>query len=305
MLPIGRRKFTGSMKPVIALFLIALLLLCGVVLYAFNDAEVRLALFRWRLGAMGYADYNDLVARVAQEGRRDEARLVANFVIANSEMPGQDRMREQARGIGTTDGGDRSIVERGMDVIGGFMSGGGSSAEEQFGGLISNLLLGVGVPEEHMPRRGGEGDGALSKALGRAHLGVDGVWFPAVMGTLEASGRMMPSFERFLEENAEASAENGAPTDALTGAVRDTQRLVSALGVSAAVGLFGSVRDGQDLSLLAEWGRLARDETYLVASQGGMDVLSKLPPAPEGTDLLRAIARKGEPAIASARFWLK
>jgi hypothetical protein len=80
---------------------------------------------------------------------------------------------------------------------------------------------------------------------------------------------------------------------------------VTAFGASGAVAVFGSVRDGRDLAALTEWGQLASDETYVVASQGGLPVLMKLPPAPEVTDILKTIARKGAPAIKSAAFWLK
>lgn len=302
-----KRKKTGgvSVPPTVVLFLVALLLMLGAIIYAFNDEEARTSIFKWRLGSFANADYSSLVSMLVQDERYDEASRIADFALAHPEMPGQDEISQLKSTITSRTRGERSVLERGRDLLGGFMSGGGDSTEEKIGGLISNLLISAGIPEESIPGRTSRESDDLVRSLSKAGLGIDSAWFPAVMGTLRLSGVMTVEFEAFLSSNAERSESEGKPTEALASVVRDTRRLVTSMGPNSTAGLFKGVHDERDVALLADWGGRCPDETYILASLGGMEVFSKLPEPPTGETMLRDIARKGIPAIESAKFWLK
>ncbi len=299
------RRRGGIAAKIFFLLVLLLLVLGGVASIVYQSAGLRARFFERKLESMPNADYTLLVAGLYADERYDEAVRLAAFVAAHPDMPGQEKIADLREKTYVAIRQKRSPLARGMAFMGGILSR-GHGTEDGTGGLIENILAGTGVMPEGDSSKRTKGDSdKLAKALDGAHLGIAGKWFPGAMRTLRRSGLISPEYERFLLANARESAEKGEATPELQSAVASTQTLVTELGLPLALAEHKEVRNDEDLEQLAMWSRLSPDETYVVATQGGVSLLPLLPDTAAGRSMLAKIAKKGERAIRSARFWLR
>jgi hypothetical protein len=283
-----------------------LALSAALAVYALGDPDARAAVLRWKLNGMKPADYSADIADLIREERYEEAGKLASYVTRNPSMPGQETVRDLMEGLSARSNGGKSPLEMGLGLVTGFLSGGGSSTEELFGGLMSNILLSNrGISKSDIPGRADDESEAIASALEGANLGISGKWYPGFVRTLHRSGLLSDEFVTFLKEDAEASRVAGKPTPGLARAVDATRGMITEFGVERALGMFPEARDSGDLARMVRWGKGSPDETYIVVTHGGIDLLRKLPDSAEGAALLALIAQRGEKAIASANFWLE
>ncbi|MDR1944347.1 MAG: hypothetical protein LBQ19_05945 [Synergistaceae bacterium] len=302
----GRPGFAGKLLfAAAALFLLAALAVAGAV-YVLRSPEARVGVLNWKLSRMKGADYSSDVADLIRDQRYEEAEKLASFVAANPEMSGQETIRDLREQIAANARKNKSPLERGLGLVTGFLSGGGDSVEALLGGLLSNVLISnKGMSESDFPRRARDDSEKIATALENANLNILSRWFPGLIRTLHISNLLSPDFESFLTANAEQSAKDGKPTEELLQAVDGTKETLLTFGLQRALGLFPHARNGEDLRQLAKYGRSFPDETYIIVTHGGIGLLYKVPDTAEGDSLFSKIARKGDPAIAAANFWLK
>ncbi|MDR1020243.1 MAG: hypothetical protein LBL73_05750 [Synergistaceae bacterium] len=283
-----------------------LALSASLSVYALGNPDVRARVLKWKLNGMKRADYSTDVADLIRDERYDEAEKLASYIARNPSMPGQETVRDLMEGQPAKSRGGKSQLEMGLGLVTGFLSGGGSSTEELFGGLMSNILLSNrGISKSDLPGRADDESEEIASALERANLGISGRWYPGFVRTLHRSGLLSDEFAAFLKEDALASQAAGKPTPRLAEAADGTKGVITAFGVERALGIFPEARDSGDLALMARWGKGSPDETYIVVTHGGMDLLRKLPDSAEGAALLALVAQRGGNAVASANFWLK
>lgn len=300
------RRRGGIAAKILLLLVLLLLVLGGVAAVVYQSAGLRAQIFERKLESMPNTDYTSLVAELYAEERYDEAVRLAVFVARHPDMPGQEKIAALREQMYAAMRKKRSPFERGVAFLSGVLSGGGNSTEARVGGLVSNILTGSGVLSEgDSTKRTKDDSDKLAEALEGAHLGIAGRWFPGAMRTLRRSDLISPEYERFLLENARESAKKSEATPELQSAVASTQTLVTELGLPLALAVHKEVRNDEDLEQLAMWSRLSPDETYIVATQGGVSFLPLLPDTAAGRSMLTKIAKKGERAVRSARFWLR
>jgi hypothetical protein len=300
----GRRDGFAAKAVVLAVAVLAFLALSSV--YALRRPDVRVMVFNWKLGGMKPADYSTDIANLIREDRLDEAERLARYVAGNSDMPGQEAVRDLMDEITEKRDDGKSPLGMGLGLITGFLSGGGDSTEELFGGLLSNILLNNrGISKSDLPGRNDAESEEIASALERANLGIDGKWFPGFIRTLHRSNLLSAEFVAFLAENAEVGARDGKPTAGLVAAVDDTKSAITEFGVHLALGMFPEVRDSSGLTQIAKWGKNYPDETYIIVTHDGIGLLSMIPDNADGAVRLVSIAQRGERAIESAKFWLK
>ncbi|MDR0648789.1 MAG: hypothetical protein LBF92_05585 [Synergistaceae bacterium] len=298
------RGGTAAKAALIAAVVLAISAL--LVVYALRDPGVRASVLDWKLDGMKLADYSTDVADLIRDGRYDEAGRLASYVARNPSMPGQETVRDLMEGLGAKSRGGKSPLETGLGFVTGFLSGGGSSTEELFGGLLSNILLNNrGISKSDLPGRADDESEEIASALEEAGLGLSGKWYPSFVRTLHRSGLLSGEFVAFLKEDALASRTAGKPTPRLREAVDGTRGMITAFGVELALGMFPEARDPEDLARMARWGKGSPDETYIVVTHGGVGLLRKLPDSSSGAALLALIAQRGGKAIESANFWLE
>lgn len=299
-------RCAGGTLTVFLVFALVILAFAGVVLYAYQSPEMRLNIFSWRLEGVALADYSSDVAVLIKNKRYEEAEKLALYINANPDMPGQESVRELRAELDERMKKSTSLLERGFNLVSGFISGGGSTPEERVGGLIANILINNGgITAEDLPKSSRDSTDKLVNALDRAGLGPDGAWFPGMVCTLRISGLLTPEYENFLMDAASRSEQAGKAVPELQNAVNDTRSLAGELGLHRTLGVHTEVKNADDIGILASWSRVKPDDTYVVATHGGLGVLYKLPETTEGRELLSKIARRGEPAVSSAGFWLK
>jgi hypothetical protein len=298
-----RPAFAGS-AVIVAIVLVAAL--SGVAVYLLRNPDNRVRVLNWRLDWMKGADYSIDVANLMAEERLVEAEKLAEYVAAHPQMPGQETIRDLREEIKSLEKKNRSPLKLGMNLITGFLSGGGDSTEGLLGGLLSNILISNGgISESDLPPRVRDDSERLSSSLEEANLGMDGKWFPGLIRTLGMSDLLSEDFKNFLTENAKESADSGEPTGDLLSAVKNTKNMIVTYGAYMVLGLFPKISDSDDIEQLVKWGRSSPVETYIVAAHDGLKLLYLLPNSGASGELLSKIAQKGSPAIASAKFWLK
>jgi hypothetical protein len=289
---------------ILAVVVLALLVLSSV--YALRRPDVRVMVLNWKLGGMKPADYSADIAGLIREERLDEAERLARYVARNPDMPGQETVRDLMDEIAEKRDDGKSPLGVGLGLVTGFLSGGGGSTEELFGGLLSNILLSNrGISKSDLPGRDDAESEEIASVLEKANLGIAGKWFPGFVRTLHRSKLLSADFAAFLMENAIASARDGKPTAGLAAASEGTKDAIEEFGVHRALGMFPEVRDSSGLTQIAKWGKDHPDETYIIVTHGGIGLLQMIPYTAEGAARLANIAQKGEPAIESANFWLK
>ena len=287
-------------------FGIVIIAFAGAGFYAYESPQTRMNIFSWRLEGIKLADYSPDLAALIKNKRYEEAEKLALYINANPEMPGQESVKELRQELDERMKKSTSLLERGLNLVSGFISGGGSTPEERVGGLIANILINNGgITTDDLPKSTRDSTDTLVNALDRAGLGADGAWFPGTVCTLRVSGLLTPEYEKFLIDAAARSEKAGSAVPELQGAVSSTRELASELGLHRSLGVHSEVRGAQDIKLLASWSRVKPDETYIIATHGGLSVLYKLPETADGRALLTKIAQRGTAAISSAGFWLK
>ncbi|MDR1514537.1 MAG: hypothetical protein LBS45_02485 [Synergistaceae bacterium] len=290
------------------IFAVAVLLVFALAsICALGSPNVRVMVLNWKLGGMKPADYSTDVANLISEGRFDEAEKLASYIARNSFMPGQETVRDLMDEMAAKKSKrDKSPLKMGLELVTGFLSGGGESREELFGGLMSNILLSnKGLSKSDIPARADDESEEIASALEGANLGLSGKWYPGFIRTLHRSDLLSEEFTAFLKDNAAESAAAGKPSAELLEAVDGSKDIITEFGVERALGMFPEVRDAGDLTWIVKWGKSCPDETYLVVTHGGIMLLRKLPDTTEGAARMATIAQRGDAAIASANFWLK
>lgn len=300
------RELGGFAAKIIPVMIILALVLGSSALLVYQNAGFRTWVFNRKMNSMPYADYAPLVLNLYEEERYDEAEKLAAFVLRHPNMPQQEVLAELREKIDGDIRKNKSLLKRGAAFLGGFLSGEGTAAEARVGGLIANLLVGRGgLAENDLPKRVKDDADKLAAALDDAHLGMGKMWFPCAIRALRRSDLISPAYENFLLKSARESAERGEAAPELQSAVAGTQTLVAGMGFSRALGMYKTVRNDEDIEQLVMWSRRRPDETYIVASLGGIDLFHLLPDTTKGRDMLTEIAQKGERGIRSALFWLK
>jgi hypothetical protein len=298
----GRPAFAA--RSIIAASAIAALVVL-VSIYALDDPATRIRVLNWKLDGMKAADYSSDIANLIREERFDEAEKLAVYVASNPDMPGQETIRDLREQIAAAER-NKSPLKRGFGLVAGFLSGGGDSAEELLGGLLSNILISnKGLSESDLPGRSGDESDEIASALEKVNLGISGKWFPGFVRTLRRSNLLSAEFMAFLSENAAKSEASGSPTKELVSAVDSVKNIIIAFGPQRALGMFPEARDSTDLEQIASRGKSQAEEVYIVVMNGGLNLLRKLPNSVEGEAMLSKMAKKGRPAIDSANFWLR
>ena len=300
------RRRSGGTLTVLLVFALVILAFAGAALYAYQSPDTRMKIFSWRLEGVKLADYSSDVAVLIKNKRYEEAEKLAVYINANPDLPGQESVRELRVELDERIKKSTSLLERGFNLVSGFISGGGSTPEERVGGLIANILINNGgIAADDLPKSSRDSTDKLVNALDRASLGPDGAWFPGTVCTLRISGLLTPEYENFLMDAASRSEQAGRCVPELQNAVNDTRALAGELGIHRSLGVHAEVKNSGDINVLASWSKVKPDETYIVATHGGLSLLYKLPDTTEGRELLSKIAQRGKPAIDSAGFWLK
>jgi hypothetical protein len=288
---------------VVAVAVVALAVLVSI--YALDDPATRKRVLNWKLDGIKEADYSSDIANLIREERFDEAEKLAVYVSSNPDMPGQETVRDLREQISAGEK-SKSPLKRGLGLVTGFLSGGGDSAEELLGGLLSNILISnKGLSESDLPGRSGDESDEIASALEKVNLGISGKWFPGFVRTLRRSNLLSAEFMAFLSENAAKSETSGSPTKELVSAVESVKNIIIAFGPQRALGIFPETRDSIDLEQIANRGKSQAEEVYIVVMNGGLNLLRKLPNSAEGEIMLSKIAQKGRPAVDSANFWLR
>ena len=302
----ARNRHDGGVATVLLVFALVILVFAGAGFYAYQSADIRMKIFSWRLDGIKMMDYSPDVATLIKNKRYEEADKLALYINSNPNMPGQESVGELRQEIDERMKKSTSLLEKGFNLVSGFISGGGSSPEERIGGLIANILINNGgITLDDLPGSSRDSNDKLANALDKAGLGADGAWFPGTVCTLRISGLLTPEYESFLMDAAARSMQAGAAVPELQNAVSDTRELAAELGLHRSLGVHAEVRNADDIKLLTQWSKAKPDETYIVATHGGLDILHKLPESVSGRELLSKIAQRGTPAIRSAGFWLK
>lgn len=280
---------------------------------------ILIALLCWsaRMSALGLpselsdipdANYVSDIRSLKDTGRLSEALALARYVCDSHDLPGKDEactLRKQLEDE------LNSYWGKAKRAANGFVTGGGSTAEEMGGAIASDMVMYGDIrdilKQAYNKVMGNDTDPVIAAlaGIGLATELVDAAdWVPAVLKGFRRLGSLTDDFAEWLIRAIKKTVGTRKIDDALKQAYTDLRSLCGNAGFGRAPSIMKYVNDPVDLSAAARIAEKNPDTAYLMAHAGGNDgmrMMKELGATPKAMSLMSVAVKKGKAGLA----WLQ
>lgn len=221
-------------------------------------------------------NYSNELISLKENGKQDEALRLANYILKNPDMPGQETAQKIKKEI-------ESPLNKAKSFSEGFFSGEGETVSEIAGSITSDLFI-YGdvrdlVKQGGLKLQGKETDkliiglsalGLIVEAVEHYDLGV------ASLKTLVKSKLITKNFSNTILKLGEQSVKAKKLDGGLKSILGNTQSIVKGMGFSRGINSLKYVDNVNDLKAISKFGKVAPEATYFFLKNGDKTAIKSL-----------------------------
>lgn len=294
-------------------------LICSGLLYLF--IAIMLAMCTISFGESDHTEGMDFTAlpnydyigevKKLKETNKEEAKLLAQYIFQTEGLPSQDEARRIFEEIEKE---QKDWWNRTKRAASGFITGDGGSIEELGGSVVSDMILYGDVRDliKHSyfkVTKNEKGDAFIItlSAFGIATEFVDVVdWAPAVLKAFRKVGALSAKMVGLLSDGMKRCIRTRRVDSGLVSFFSGIKSMTDSLGFARASILMRHADTTADVATLAKAAKAAPNETYLLMKYSGKEGVRTLENLTEvQIEILREAAKKGPPALASVKKYMK